>query len=128
MGRRGTLDDTSRKALGVIRIVNGGLGLLLPRVLIRRIDPEEPPSPAAIYAFRLFGVRTVLIGHDLLFREGEALDRSLDEAVAVHASDSITAATLAVTGAVPRRTGLMLTVISVVNTVLALVARRTRHG
>lgn len=121
------LNDEARIALGVIRLVNGGLGLLLPRVLIRRIDSTDP-SPAAVYAFRLFGIRNILIGREVLVRRGEALDRSIDEAVVVHGSDSLTATVLAVTGVVPRRTGFLLMAVSVINTTLALLARRTRHG
>jgi len=113
--------------LGVIRVVNGGLGLLLPRVLIGRIDSTEP-SPAAVYAFRLFGIRNILIGRDVPVGRGEALDRSLDEAVVVHGCDSLTAAVLTVTGAVPRRAGFLLVAVSGINTTLALLGRRTRHA
>jgi hypothetical protein len=113
--------------LGVVRLVNGGLGLLLPRVLIRRIDSSDS-SPAAVYAFRLFGIRNILIGRDVLARRGEALNRSLDEAVLVHGTDSLTAMVLTATGAVPRRPGLLLVAISGINTTLALLSRRTRHA
>ena len=118
-----------RTALGLIRIVNGALGLFAPRVLIGRIDDREPPSPAAVYAFRLFGVRTVLIGRDLLVLRGEALDRALDAAPLIHASDTATAALLTATGQVDRRRGAALTGISALNTVLAVLAHRAvRRG
>lgn len=120
----------ARRTLGLVRIVNGGLGLAAPRVLISRIDPDDPPSPAAVYAFRLFGIRTVLIGRDLLRPPGDALSRSVAEAPLIHASDTVTATLLAVGGTVPRRSGLMLVAISGLNTVLAVVAatseRRSR--
>lgn len=121
------LHDGARVALGVVRLVNGGLGLLVPGVLIRRIDSTDP-NPAAVYAFRLFGIRNILIGRDVLVRRGEDLDRSIDEAVVVHGSDSLTATVLTVTGAVPRRAGLLLMAVSVTNTTLALLARRSRHA
>jgi hypothetical protein len=120
-------NDRARIALGVVRLVNGALGLLLPRVLIRRIDATDS-GPAAVYAFRLFGIRNILIGRDVLARRGEALDRSLDEAVLVHGTDSLTAMVLTATGAVPRRAGLSLVTISGINTTLALLGRRTRHA
>jgi len=116
-----------RTALGLIRIVNGGLGLFAPQVLIGRIDDRRPPSPAAVYAFRLFGVRTILIGRDLLVLRGEALDRALDAAPLIHASDTVTAALVTVTGQVDRRRGATLIGISALNTVLALLARRSRR-
>lgn len=121
------LNDGARYALGIVRLVNGGLGLVLPRVLIRRIDSSDP-SPAAVYAFRLFGIRNILIGRDVLVRRGEALDRCIDEAVVVHGCDSLTATVLTVTGAVPRRAGLLLMAVSVTNTTLALLCRHTRHA
>lgn len=117
----------ARTALGLIRIANGGVGLAAPDVLISRIDPDDPPSPAAVYAFRLFGVRTVLIGRDLLRRPGEARSRSVAEAPLIHASDTVTATLLTVSRTVPPRTGLMLVGISGLNTVLAVVASRRSH-
>ena len=114
----------ARTGLGLIRILNGALGLFAPRVLIGRIDDRQPPSPAAVYAFRLFGVRTILIGRDLLVLRGEALDRALEAAPLIHASDTVTAALITVTGQVDRRRGGMLIGISALNTVLALLAHR----
>jgi hypothetical protein len=123
---RACVTEGARITLAVIRIINGALGLVAPRLLIGRIDPDEPASPAAVYAFRLFGIRTVLIGRDLLVRKGSALRRTLDEAPMVHGSDTVTATLLAVNGQVSRRAGIMLVAISATNTVLALLARRPR--
>ena len=110
----------ARYALAAVRLVNGGLGLLAPRLLIGRFDPGRPPSPAAVYAFRLFGIRTVLVGLDLL-RPARA-QRAAREGVLIHASDTVTAAALALSGAVPRRTGIVTTAISAGNVVLAVLA------
>lgn len=122
------LGRQARVSLGLIRIINGALGLFVPRVLIARIDPQDPPSPAAVYAFRLFGVRTLLIGRDLLRPPGDALDRSIAEAPLIHASDTVTATLLTVGKHVPPRSGLTLVGISGLNTVLALVAHRRTLG
>ena len=123
-----SLGRAARIALGVIRIVNGGLGLFVPRVLIGRIDPQDPPSPAAVYAFRLFGVRTLLIGRDLLRPPGARLDRTVAEAPLIHVSDTATATLLTAGGTVALRSGLTLVAISGLNTVLAVVARRRLLG
>jgi len=123
-----SLGRAARTALGVIRIVNGALGLFAPRLLIARIDPRDPLSPAAVYAFRLFGVRTLLIGRDLLRPPGDTLDRSVAEAPLIHASDTLTATLLTVGRKVPPRSGLALVAISGLNTVLALVAHRRTLG
>ena len=114
--------------MGVIRVINGALGLFAPKVLIDRIDPNDPPSPAAVYAFRLFGVRTLLIGRDLLRPPGDTLTRSVAEAPLIHASDTVTATLLTVGKHVPPRSGLTLVAISGLNTVLALVAHRRTRG
>jgi hypothetical protein len=114
----------ARYTLAAVRLVNGGVGLLAPRLLIGRFDPDRPASPAAIYAFRLFGIRTVLIALDLL-RPGRA-QRAAREGVLIHASDTATAASLALSGVVPRRTGIATTAISAANAVLAALAVERR--
>ena len=123
--------DTSslpRLALGLIRLVNGLLGLFLPRLLIRRIDPTMPQSPAAIYAFRLFGVRTVLLARDLLGPTGPAQTSALEQAPLIHASDAATATLLTLTGRVAMKSGIPLIAVSGLNTVLAFAARRAARG
>jgi hypothetical protein len=110
----------ARYALAAVRLVNGGLGLLAPRLIVDRFDPGRPPSPAAVYAFRLFGIRTVLVALDLL--RPEHAQRAAREGVLIHASDTVTAASLALSGAVPRRTGIVTTAISAGNVVLAVLA------
>ncbi|SHI25164.1 hypothetical protein [Streptomyces sp. 3214.6] len=110
-------------ALAGIRIVNGAAGLLAPDLLIRRLDPDrEPPSPAAVYAFRLFGIRTILLGLDLLTHRDERLRESLRDGVLIHGSDTATAATLGLSGRVAPRTAALTTLISATNTVLAAVS------
>ncbi|MFF7467871.1 hypothetical protein [Streptomyces sp. NPDC008092] len=107
-------------ALAGIRLFNGVTGLLAPGLLIRRLDPDrEPPSPAAVYAFRLFGIRTILLGIDLLTNRDERLREDLRDGVLIHGSDTATAATLGLSGRLPPRTAALTTLISAVNTVLA---------
>ncbi|MFF4399507.1 hypothetical protein [Streptomyces sp. NPDC001480] len=110
-------------ALAGIRLFNGAAGLLAPDLLIRRLDPDrEPPSPAAVYAFRLFGIRTILLGLDLLTNRGERLREDLCEGILIHGSDTATAASLGLGGRLPPRTAALTTLISAVNTALAATA------
>ena len=111
----------ARRLLGAIRIANGSVALFAPAALAGRLGADPAESPALLYAFRMFGVRTVLIGRDL-FR-GEP--RALRAAPLIHASDTVAAALAAASGKVPRRAGLLITAISALNTVLALAARRS---
>ena len=69
----------------------------------------------------MFGVRTIVIGRDLL--RGDA--KAVRNAPLVHASDTIAAAIAASSGKVPRKAGILITAISALNTVLALAARRS---
>lgn len=110
----------ARYALAGIRLVNGTLALATPGFLSRRLEPSVEPHPATIYAFRMFGIRTVVLGVTLLRREGAELERELHQAVLIHASDTATAAALAVSGRLARRTGIMITAISATNVALAL--------
>ncbi|MEV6765535.1 hypothetical protein AB0N16_33830 [Streptomyces sp. NPDC051105] len=107
-------------ALAGIRLFNGVTGLLAPGLLIRRLDPDrEPPSPAAVYAFRLFGIRTILLGLALLTDRDERLREDLRDGVLIHGSDTATAATLGLSGRLPPRTAALTTLVSAANTVLA---------
>jgi hypothetical protein len=114
----------ARRALAAIRLVNGALALLTPRLLIRRLGTDPDRDPSAIYPFRMFGVRTVIIGADLLLLTGEEQKRATKLAVLIHATDTATAATCLVKGYLPRKAGIMATAISGLNTVLALIAAR----
>lgn len=118
----------ARTTLGLIRLATGALGLFLPERLIGRIDPVEPASPAAVYAFRLFGVRTILIGRDLVVGGAAVRAKAVGEAPLIHAVDTATATLLTVTGRVPLRSGAPLIAISAVNTLLAFRARRGARG
>ncbi len=114
------------RALAVIRLVNGGLGLLAPGVLVRRLGAPEGSETVAYYPFRMFGIRTLLIGGDLLLLAGPDLERAVKMAVVIHGSDTLSALTGGIRREVPRKTAVMTTAISAVNTALALVAVRQR--
>jgi hypothetical protein len=124
-------DDVARTALAVVRIVNGTAALLVPGVLLRRLG-AGPAADAAdasgVYPFRLFGVRTVLIGADLLVLRGPALRRATRTAVLIHAADTVAAVATGLRGELPRRSAVVTTLISATNTALAVVAARAPAG
>lgn len=117
------VNDWPRVTLASIRLVNGLLALFVPYVLAKRVEDSEGANPAAVYAFRLFGIRTVLIGADLLAR-GERRREALRVAPLIHASDTAAAAFAGLRRELPRRTATMLVLLSGLNTVLALKASR----
>jgi hypothetical protein len=110
----------ARYTLASIRLVNGVLGLGAPDLLTRRLATDPQTSPAAIYAFRLFGIRTILLAAELFALRGDELQRALREGVLIHASDAVTAAALGVRGQVPRSVAALTTAISTANVALAL--------
>ncbi|MFL6052249.1 MAG: hypothetical protein ACJ72W_04925 [Actinoallomurus sp.] len=83
-------------------------------------DPSRELSPAAIYAFRFFGIRTILIGLDLVTQAENEQDRLAREAVVIHGSNVFTVVTLKVRRQLPPRTAATVGLISTVNVVLAL--------
>jgi hypothetical protein len=114
----------ARKVLAGVRLANGAMALLAPRFLLRRLGTDPDRDPSGIYPFRMFGIRTVLIGADLLLLTGEESRRASKLAVVIHATDTASAATCLVKGYLPRRAGIVATLISSVNTVLAVIAAR----
>ncbi len=116
--------DQARQKLAAIRLFNGALALLAPRLLIRRLGTDPDRDPSAIYPFRMFGIRTLIIGTDLLLLTGEEQKRATKLAVLIHATDTASAATCLVKGYLPRKAGIVATAISGLNTVLAVIAAR----
>ncbi len=117
-----TVLSKARYALAAIRIANGLLALVAPSVIIKRFGEDQDKDAAAIYGLRLFGVRTVLIGADLITQHGEPLQHSLSQAVVIHASDTVTAATLGTSGRLRPQMAIPITLISALNTALAVAA------
>lgn len=112
----------ARKALAVIRILNGTAGLLTPEKLLTRLGIDTAEDRSGTYPFRMFGIRTVLIGVDLLVLSGDELRRAEKLAVLIHATDTVSAAVTAARGDLPRKQGLVAVVISALNTALAITA------
>ena len=59
----------AKRLLGLVRLVNGAAALFAPAAMARRLGVDPDEHGPALYALRLFGVRTVLIGIDYLRRD-----------------------------------------------------------
>lgn len=115
--------DFARVALGLIRLANGAAALLVPGALLRRLGVDPQTEAAAKYAFRLFGIRTILIGADLILSRGENRAMALRVAPIIHVSDVVSAAIAGLRGELPRRAALTATLISTVNVALAIASQ-----
>jgi hypothetical protein len=114
--------DYARITLAGIRLFNGVAALFVPATLARQLGVDPAANPAALYALRLFGVRTVLIGAQLLLRDGGVRAHSLRVAPAIHALDASAALIAGERGQLPRRAATTAAIVSTVNTVLAIIA------
>ncbi|HEX3955709.1 MAG TPA: hypothetical protein VHZ03_03645 [Trebonia sp.] len=117
-----TVLSKARYVLAAIRIINGLLALVAPSLIIKRFGDDPDKDAAAIYGLRLFGVRTVLIGADLITEHGQPLQHTISQAVIIHASDTVTAATLGTSGRLRPQMAVPITLISALNTALAVAA------
>jgi hypothetical protein len=117
-----TVLSKARYVLAAIRIVNGLLALVAPSLIIKRFGEDPDSDAAAVYGLRLFGVRTVLIGADLVTQRGRPLEHTVNQAVLIHASDTLTAAALGASGRLRPAMAAPITAISALNTVLAIAA------
>jgi hypothetical protein len=120
-----TLPNAARVVLAGVRIVNGTASLVAPATFARRLGIEPETNGPALYALRLFGVRTILIGAQLLSRNPEVRTEAVRQATRVHLSDAIAAAIAGATHQLPAKGAKAATITSTINTVLALIARRT---
>lgn len=117
----GRTHDLARIALAAIRLFNGTAALVAPDELAKRLGVDSEQHPGVLYFVRLFGIRTVLIGAELLVRKGERRDEALKLAILIHASDTV-AATMAALNQRAPADGWKIVAISAVNTALAIYA------
>ena len=113
--------DYARITLAGIRLFNGAAALFAPRLLARQFG--DSPDHSVVYVLRLFGVRTIIVGIELLVPDEKLRASALRSAIPIHASDTLSAALAGIQGQLPSRTSIMLTAISGVNTVLAILAQ-----
>jgi hypothetical protein len=114
----------ARKALAGVRIFNGTAALIVPQLLLRRLGTDPDVDRSGVYPFRMFGIRTVLIGVDLLTLQGEERRRATRVAVLIHATDTVSAVIAGLRGHLSPRAAVMTTLISSGNTALAVLAMR----
>src|SRR5687767_14314318 len=98
--RRG--GDAARVALAAIRIFNGAVGLAAPAVAARRIGTAADATAPSHYPWRLMGIRTVIIGAELLSRDPELREKAVRAALPIHVVDTVSAALGGFLGEVPR--------------------------
>ena len=118
------LSRLPRVALSGIRMVNGTVALIAPKLLLTRLGVDAANNRAAVYGLRMFGIRTVLIGLDLLSSDPDARARAVRVAPLIHGSDTAGAIVAGLHGDLPKRAAALATAISGVNLVLAVLARR----
>jgi hypothetical protein len=115
--------DYARITLACIRIFNGAASLAAPRAFARRLGRDADADGAAVHIARMFGIRTILIGVDLLSSDPEVRRHAQRLAVLVHASDTASAAAAGLSRRLPARSAVVATGISAINVALAALAR-----
>lgn len=113
--------------LAAVRIFNGAVGLFAAHRMAQQLGSDLKDDQTFVYPARMFGVRTLVLGADLLrLRKNDADSRRvLSQAVLIHATDTAAAAYAGWKGELPARTARLTTAISAVNTVLAVVSLAT---
>ncbi|HET9324884.1 MAG TPA: hypothetical protein VFO03_13480 [Gaiellaceae bacterium] len=114
----------ARVSLAGVRLFNGGAALVAPRMFAQRIGRERDADGAAVHALRMFGIRTVLIGLDLLSRDPAVRRHALRFSVLIHASDTASAALAGLNGQLPPKAARVATGVSAANVLLAVLASR----
>lgn len=111
-----------KRILAAIRVINGALALFAPNILGKRLGVNTRMSPGFGYAFRLFGVRTVLLGIQLWRAPDDPDNPVVREAILVHASDTAAAIAVQRLRELPKAGTRMAIAASAINTVLAVLA------
>ena len=114
--------DHARIALAAIRLVNGTMALLTPEMMLRRLGADPAGNQVAIYPLRMFGIRTVVLGVDLL--AGGSVQKKGRVGVVIHATDAASAITAGLRRQLPGRVALVAAGISLTNTALAAIIAR----
>jgi uncharacterized protein YjeT (DUF2065 family) len=122
------MNSTPRIALGVIRLTNGLLALLLPSILSKRLGRAGERSSSAHYLLRMFGIRTVFLGLDLLTGDEDHQREAVRRAPVIHMSDAVAALLAGASRQLPFRAAVAAFGISCLNFVLAIAAQPDDHN
>ena len=116
--------NAARTALAGIRIFNGAVGLFAANQMAERLGGDLGDDKRFVYPARMFGIRTLVLGVDLLtLRANDASARRvLSQAVLIHASDTAAAAYAGYRRELPVKAAAFTTAISGVNTALAVIS------
>src|SRR5690349_20374721 len=94
------------------RVVVGALSLLSPSLTAKLFLLDPKSNPQLSYMGRMFGSREVALGLITLASTGETRKRLVQLGVAVDGADAYTGIVSAASGAVPKKTGLLLTAVA----------------
>jgi hypothetical protein len=114
--------DHARIALATIRLVNGTVALLAPEMMLRRLGADPAVNGVAVYPLRMFGIRTVLLGAELL-TDGHMQQKG-QVGILIHATDAASAITAGLRRQLPARVAILAAGISLTNTALAAIIAR----
>jgi len=114
--------DHARIALATIRLVNGTMALLAPEMMLRRLGADPAVNGVAVYPLRMFGIRTVLLGAELL-TDGSVQQKG-QVGILIHATDAASAITAGLRRQLPARVAILAAGISLTNTALAVIIAR----
>ena len=114
--------DHARIALATIRLVNGTMALLAPEMMLRRLGADPAVNGVAVYPLRMFGIRTVLLGAELL-TDGSTQQKG-QVGILIHATDAASAITAGLRRQLPARVAILAAGISLTNTALAVIIAR----
>jgi hypothetical protein len=118
--------DQARIALATIRLVNGTMALLTPEKMIRRLGADPDVDRVAVYPLRMFGIRTVVLGVQLLVDEPTRQTSGIG--VVIHAADAASAIMAGLRRQLPARVAVVAAGISLTNTALALIIARPEQA
>jgi len=114
--------DHARIALATIRLLNGTMALLTPEMMLRRLGADPAVNGVAVYPLRMFGIRTVLLGAELL-TDGP-MQRKGQVGILIHATDAASAIAAGLRRQLPARVAVLAAGISLTNTALAVIIAR----